>query len=686
MLSNARQRIFKKLNTIRLDPVRFDAIPLSQALETIKKDARIRDPEKSGINIILNTIADPQTAKPPAIDRATGLPMPGEERAEADISATMVTVNPELNDVTLGQVLDIIVKVADRPIKYSIEDYGVVFALRGAEPLDLHTRWFKVDPNTFLHGLKGVFGKDLSTSNTAAKHSVRSWLPGMGPGEGRQDQASIDFLTVQTPQEIVSSTVRAYFQAAGLTLDPPKSILFNDRLGMLMLRATQQDLDLIERVIQPDATRRHDRIEEAAQAVRAGGAGAETARTPSPAPKPLQSGSVDLRAAPPPELHTRWFKINPNTFMRAIQEVAAPQVDPATMRRIRSSDQSTADDVVAKIVIEQIRTYFQTAGVSLDPPKSIIFKDRLGMLMVRATLADLDLIEQAVQVLNTAPPQVLIEVKFCEVPEELLAAPGLKLQPTTTAMNEAGTNVASIALTSILTPERSRNVLRALEQKQDVTFLAAPNVITPNHRQAQLKTVEVKHIVTGLDLSTNAPAEPGKPPEHPPITEQFEFGPVVDVVPSVAADGRTITMTVIAGLKEFVGYDHDGAKDVWDYVESQGANPAPRRSFVTQKTPRPVFRERQAMARATLWDGQTLVLGGLISDQTTKMKAKVPVLGDLPFVGKLFRRESNAAKKKNLVIFVTPTIIDPAGNVVHTDADLPARANSVPTQLPPPRK
>jgi len=56
----------------------------------------------------------------------------------------------------------------------------------------------------------------------------------------------------------------------------------------------------------------------------------------------------------------------------------------------------------------------------------------------------------------------------------------------------------------------------------------------------------------------------------------------------------------------------------------------------------------------------------------------------LPLVGRLFRSESNQTQKKNLVIFVTPTIIDPAGNRVHTDEDLPFAQNSFPSQTTPP--
>jgi len=81
-----------------------------------------------------------------------------------------------------------------------------------------------------------------------------------------------------------------------------------------------------------------------------------------------------------------------------------------------------------------------------------------------------------------------------------------------------------------------------------------------------------------------------------------------------------------------------------------------------------------------VWDQQTVVLGGLISENVNKVKDKVPVLGDLPLVGRFFRSEASSTQKKNLVIFVTPTIIDPAGNPVHTPDNLPFDPHFAPSQ------
>jgi general secretion pathway protein D len=77
-----------------------------------------------------------------------------------------------------------------------------------------------------------------------------------------------------------------------------------------------------------------------------------------------------------------------------------------------------------------------------------------------------------------------------------------------------------------------------------------------------------------------------------------------------------------------------------------------------------------------------VAIGGLLGDDTMKSKDKVPVLGDMPFFGKLFQSQSTQSTKKNLVIFVTPTIIDPAGNRVHTDEDMPFAMNAIPPQKP----
>lgn len=156
-----------------------------------------------------------------------------------------------------------------------------------------------------------------------------------------------------------------------------------------------------------------------------------------------------------------------------------------------------------------------------------------------------------------------------------------------------------------------------------------------------------------------------------PNTQQIELGPILDVLPTVLADGYTINLTLIPTLTEFVGYSTP--------PPVPGTTVA---NVVTVPTILPNFTVRQVLTTVNVWDNQTVVLGGLISSQIATTKDKVPVLGDLPMVGTLFQSQSKTTSKKNLMIFVTATIVDPAGNRVHSDDELPFAQNTVPQQEP----
>lgn len=155
-----------------------------------------------------------------------------------------------------------------------------------------------------------------------------------------------------------------------------------------------------------------------------------------------------------------------------------------------------------------------------------------------------------------------------------------------------------------------------------------------------------------------------------PGTVPIPLGPTLDVLPHVSADGYTIQLNLIPTVTEFLGYEQT------PYTAQVGnINNLP-------PYPLPHFRVRQITTTAIVWDGQTIALGGLIAEKVQKVKDKVPVLGDLPLLGRLFRSEGSSTQKKNLVIFVTPTIIDPAGNRINTEDRLPYDPNKTPPQVP----
>ena len=75
----------------------------------------------------------------------------------------------------------------------------------------------------------------------------------------------------------------------------------------------------------------------------------------------------------------------------------------------------------------------------------------------------------------------------------------------------------------------------------------------------------------------------------------------------------------------------------------------------------PVFSTRKVTTSVSVYDGQTVVLGGLMREDVQKTEDKVPIIGDIPLIGRAFRTNTEQHTKKNLVIFVTARIITPAG-------------------------
>jgi type II secretory pathway component GspD/PulD (secretin) len=157
-----------------------------------------------------------------------------------------------------------------------------------------------------------------------------------------------------------------------------------------------------------------------------------------------------------------------------------------------------------------------------------------------------------------------------------------------------------------------------------------------------------------------------------PFTQQVETGPILDVVPYVLSDGYTINLALIPSLTDFIGYDNPPSI----------ANVTGSLNVVQLPVILPDFSVRQVVTTVNIWDNQTVVIGGLISSQVQTTKDKVPILGDIPLVGNLFQSSSKSTTKKNLMIFVTATIVDPAGNRVHSDDELPFAQNAIPSQPP----
>jgi hypothetical protein len=203
--SSGLQVISNKLERIRLDTVRYDGLPLGEVVINLLEESKKRDPEKKGINFLINQNLDPgeATAIPTVILGPNGNPVPSPPAESVDVGSIAIKINPPLNDVRLVDVLDAVVKVADRPIKYSVEDYGVVFSPRGAEPGRKEEIGFTFPggtPSQFLNAVQEQYKVDWLSVADIPKEMADVHIPrlrlnrgslGLAPGDPRASELGV---------------------------------------------------------------------------------------------------------------------------------------------------------------------------------------------------------------------------------------------------------------------------------------------------------------------------------------------------------------------------------------------------------------------------------------------------------------------------------------------------------------
>lgn len=233
-----------------------------------------------------------------------------------------------------------------------------------------------------------------------------------------------------------------------------------------------------------------------------------------------------------------------------------------------------------------------------------------------------------------------------------------------------------LALAGIFTNPQFQVVLRALNQQKGIDLVSAPKVTTKSGVRANIEIIrEFRYpaeydlpVVTQTAGSIYTPATPTTP-------TSFETKPVgitLEVEPTVGPDGYTIDLSLSPRVVEFEGFINYGSpiNTVVTVIGSEtGAVPIiPSISapfVVTENTiNQPVFSSREVTTEVTVYDGQTVVLGGLMREDIQKVEDKTPILGDIPFAGRLFRTTADQHIKRNLMIFVTANLLDPAGQPV----------------------
>jgi len=218
----------------------------------------------------------------------------------------------------------------------------------------------------------------------------------------------------------------------------------------------------------------------------------------------------------------------------------------------------------------------------------------------------------------------------------------------------------NLAYQGMLTKPQFSAVLHALEKNTKLKTLSAPKITTLNNQTATIEIVNefvyptryeptlikkdlnedgdfldeelVDGVLTKETRFVNAPQG----------FETRDIGIVLQVTPNIGADKRAITLTLRPEVSE-------ASPNAFEY---------------SGEVKLPKFTTRSLTTNIVVKNGETIMLGGLIKETRINTRTKTPFLGDLPLLGPLFRKDSDSVERKNLLIFVTASILSRKGEIL----------------------
>lgn len=261
---------------------------------------------------------------------------------------------------------------------------------------------------------------------------------------------------------------------------------------------------------------------------------------------------------------------------------------------------------------------------------------------------------------------------------------------------------AVFGIAGVFTDPQFQVMIRALSQRKGVDLLSAPSVLARSGQRAKIEVIREFIYPTEYDppeipnqfgaiagvggVGGGAAAAGGAFPVTPATPTAFETrntGVTLEVDPVLGADQFTIDLNLAPEVVEFDGFINYGSPIQTTSVNALGlVQPV---VITENRIEMPVFNTRKVTTQVTIWDGQTVALGGLIREDIQDVEDKIPYLGDLPVVGRLFRSSVELHLKRNLTIFVQARLIDPAGMPINgklVDEPLPEPVPRPPITAP----
>jgi len=391
-----------------------------------------------------------------------------------------------------------------------------------------------------------------------------------------------------------------------------------------------------------------------------------------------------------PSISLRWENLTADQALSAVLKTynLVIQDDPKTrIALVTVKDPAAPEPLVTKIIqlkySDATNMVASVQTVLLDKRSKVLADVRTSQLVLVATDKEIAAVDELVARLDTQTREVLIEAKLVELSKNPTTVKGIDWSGTlqaqhvtfgnnvaggasgypystaftqTTVNGLIGTNVVPVGLinqttysanntvqspgiladtahgfdpaTAFLNADGVSAVLSFLNTEADAKVLSTPRAVTLDNQEAVLSVTTAEPI---FKTTAGTQGSPG----GAEIT-YTNLGTILRVTPRISANS-TINLRVIPEVSDLGGTITKTVSGLTSQAD--------------------FFDIRRIDTRVLIPSGNTLVMGGLVSDNSTKGNTKVPLLGDIPGLGWFFRQESKSQNKRNLLIFITPTIV-----------------------------
>jgi len=407
-----------------------------------------------------------------------------------------------------------------------------------------------------------------------------------------------------------------------------------------------------------------------------------------------------ISATNQPNISLRLENVTAQEALAAVLEnynLALAKDPKSKIARITLKDPKAEDPLVTRVLqlkYSDPTNLVEVLKPTLSPRSRVLADPRTGQLIVTTTEKEVDGLVTLITKLDTKTKQVLIEAHIYETAKNPTTVKGIDWSGTLEAQRitmgnhalpgtaptdpftyiDANTGapvtvpgtpgtiggilsdpkvLANATSGSFFQPsmaflnaDGASVVLSFLNKDSDTEVVSTPRAVTLDNQTATLSVTRAYPIFQVTPGSANSPAGA--------TTMYTNLGTILQVTPRIAADNN-ISLRVVPEVSNIDSKDSQTINGLQNVAN--------------------VYAIRRIETLVMIPNGHTLVMGGLINDTSTKQYTKVPILGDAPVIGLAFRHEKKSRNKQNLLIFVTPTVVQ------ETDFQLNAGSEFMKTQL-----